>query len=54
MHKGKNPEDIFDEIDKVTEGDIIRVAKDIFKPEKLNLAVIGPCKDEGKFDKLLY
>src|SRR3990172_6108359 len=38
----KNPEDIFDEIDKVTEGDIIRVAKDIFKPEKLNLAVIGP------------
>ncbi len=40
-------------IDKVTAEDIQRVAKDIFKSEKLNLAVIGPYKDEEKFKKLL-
>jgi len=40
-------------IEKVTAEDIQRVAKDIFKPEKLNLAVIGPYKDEEKFKKLL-
>lgn len=40
-------------IDKVTAEDIQRVAKAIFKPEKLNLAIIGPYKDEGRFKKLL-
>ncbi|MBU1292338.1 insulinase family protein [Patescibacteria group bacterium] len=40
-------------INKVTINDIQRVAKDIFKPEKLNLALIGPFKDKNKFDKLL-
>jgi len=40
-------------IEKVTMADIQRVAKDIFKTEKLNLAVIGPYKDEEKFKKLL-
>ena len=45
----KNIRDIEEKIkliDKVTANDIQRVAKDIFKPEKLNLAVIGPYKDE--------
>ncbi len=40
-------------IDKVTTEDVQRVARAIFKPEKLNLAVIGPYKDEGRFRKLL-
>jgi len=40
-------------INKVTVDDIQRVAKDIFKPEKLNLALIGPFKDKNKFNKLL-
>ena len=43
----------FSKIDKVTVDDIQRVAKDIFKPEKLNLALIGPFKDKSRFDKLL-
>jgi len=29
------------------------VAKDIFRPEKLNLALIGPFKDKEKLQKLL-
>lgn len=46
-------DEIFAKIDKVTTNDILRVAKDIFKPEKLNLAVIGPHKDSKKIEKLL-
>jgi len=42
-------------IDKVTVADIHKVAQDIFKNEKLNLAVIGPVeeKDKEKLQKLL-
>ena len=43
----------FDKIEAVTINDIQRVAKDIFKPEKLNLALIGPFKDKAKFEKIL-
>ncbi|MFA5754927.1 MAG: pitrilysin family protein [Candidatus Paceibacterota bacterium] len=39
-------EDIFKRIDKVTSNDIMRVAKDIIKNEKLNLALIGPFKNK--------
>ena len=46
-------EEFFAKIDKVTVNDILRVAKDVFKPEKLNLAVIGPQKDGKKIAKLL-
>jgi len=40
-------------IEKVTANDIQRVAKDIFQPKKLNLALIGPFKDKKRFEKLL-
>lgn len=46
-------EEKFVKIDAVTEEDIKRVAKDMFMPEKLNLALIGPFKDKRKFEKLL-
>ena len=35
-------------INAVTADDIQRVARDIFRTDKLNLAVIGPHKDDGK------
>jgi predicted Zn-dependent peptidase len=41
------------EIDKVTAGDVQKVAKEIFNPQKLNLALIGPFKNKSKFGKLL-
>jgi len=46
-------EEKFAKIEAVTADDIQRVARDIFKPEKLNLALIGPFKDKNKFQKLL-
>lgn len=45
--------EIFKRIDKVTEADILRVAKDIFVNKKLNLAVIGPHKNPQNLKKIL-
>jgi predicted Zn-dependent peptidase len=36
------PEQIFKKIDKVSQNDILELARKIFRPEKLNLALIGP------------
>ncbi|MDD4412252.1 MAG: pitrilysin family protein [Patescibacteria group bacterium] len=47
------PEEFLAAIDKVTKEDILRVAQTIFKPENLNLAIIGPYKNEEDFKKLL-
>ena len=46
-------EDAFKKIDEVTTKDIQEVAKEIFRPEKLNLALIGPFKDKHRFQRLL-
>ena len=55
MHKEKilSPKEVFAKIDAVTVADILRVAKDIFKQEKLNLAIVGPHKDTKKISQLL-
>lgn len=45
------PEDKFAKIDKVTVDDIKAIAKDIFVPEKLNLAMIGP-NEEKEAEKI--
>jgi len=47
------PEEIYKRIDQVSQLDILKVAKDIFQPQKLNLALIGPFKDKEKFQRLL-
>ena len=47
------PQEIFAKIDKVTMDDLVRVAKSIFVPEKINLAVVGPFEDKEKFENLL-
>jgi predicted Zn-dependent peptidase len=47
------PEDIYKGIDKVTIDDVLRVAKEFFVPERLNLAIIGPYKDQKRFEKLV-
>jgi len=51
--KPRTPEEIMKEIDKVTLADVNRVAADLFKPERLRLAVIGPYDDPKKFEDLL-
>jgi predicted Zn-dependent peptidase len=36
------PEKIFKEIDRVSQSDVLELARRIFRPENLNLALIGP------------
>lgn len=49
------PEEKVKKIDAVTSDDVLRVARDIFRNEKLNLAVIGPhdAKTRKRLEKLL-
>lgn len=47
------PEQKCAKIDKVKLSDIKRVAKDIFKPQRLNLTIIGPHKNKERFNRLL-
>jgi len=46
-------EEIYKKIDKVSRLDILKLAQEIFLPQKLNLSLIGPFKDKEKFEKLL-
>ncbi len=46
-------EEICNRIDKVSQNDILKVAKEIFRPDRLNLALIGPFKDKPKMRKNL-
>jgi predicted Zn-dependent peptidase len=47
------PEKIYREINKISRSDILKLSRDIFRPDKMNLALIGPFKDKNKFQKLL-
>lgn len=49
----ETPEEILEKVERVTAEDVQRVAKDIFVNQGLNLAVVGPFKEETRFDKLL-
>lgn len=49
----KTPEEIIKKIEAVSAEDILAVAKEIFKNEKMNLALIGPFKESEPFEKLL-
>lgn len=46
-------ETIMEEVDKISKEDVKELAARIFQNESLNLAVIGPYKDEDKFTKIL-
>ena len=47
------PEDILKKIQAVTAEDILKIAKDIFKNNRLNLAIIGPMKEVKELEKNL-
>jgi predicted Zn-dependent peptidase len=47
------PEAIYKSVDKVTIKEVMKEAKKIFVPERLNLAIIGPYTNDSKFRKLL-
>jgi len=46
-------EELFAKIDAVTAEDVSAAAKDLFRSERLNLAIIGPFKESYPFEKLL-
>ena len=51
--KVETPNDILEGILKVTEMDVKRVAKKLFVPGKINLALIGAYRGSERFEKLL-
>ncbi len=48
----ESPEEIIKKIEQVTTEEIVLLAKDFFRPDKLNAAIIGPFKQE-EFDNAL-
>jgi predicted Zn-dependent peptidase len=51
--KIQTPDDLVKKIEKITAKEIQKVAKEILKNEGLNLAMVGPFKDEKEFVRLL-
>lgn len=49
----RTQDEVLKEIDRVTAEDVQRVAKFLVTNSKLNLAAIGPFKDQEKFEKIL-
>lgn len=47
------PEEVIKKIKAVTAKEVLEAAQDIFRPEKLNLAIIGPFKNNKQFVNLL-
>ncbi|MDP3996673.1 MAG: pitrilysin family protein [bacterium] len=50
----KKPEEAVAEINAVNAGHVYDLAKDIFKNEKLNMAVIGPYEETKEFEDILH
>ncbi len=53
LKKIETPEEVFKAVDKVTIDDVLSEARKAFRPEKLNLALIGPYEDPQRFEKLI-
>lgn len=49
----QTPDEVFAKIDEVTVEDILKIARELFVPEKLNVALIGPFESKEKFEKII-
>ena len=47
------PGEIYDKINKVSANDVLRAARNMFRQEKLNLALVWPFNDKETFQKIL-
>ena len=47
------PEEYFKKLSKVTASELQAIAKEIFVNNRLNLALIGPCKERKEFEKVI-
>lgn len=52
-NKIMTPEEYFENVEKVTKEDILRVAKEVFADNRLNLAIIGPHRNSKRLEKIL-
>ena len=52
--KDLSVKNVLDRIESVTAEDLMRVSKDMFKDENLNMAVIGPVKEEKAIREVLH
>ena len=46
-------DEILAAIEAVTEEDVRRVSRDLLRPERMHLAIVGPYRTEARFEKLL-
>lgn len=53
LGKAETPEEVLASIDKVTMADVERVSRNVFKKNKLNLAIVGPFKGKSTFEKII-
>jgi predicted Zn-dependent peptidase len=49
----RSPEQVMERIEAVTADEVQALAQELFKPEKMNLALVGPYGDPGQFEPLL-
>lgn len=52
--KVMTPQEHWEQIAKVSQDDILKAAKEVFQPERLNLALIGPHSNKDKFASSLW
>jgi predicted Zn-dependent peptidase len=53
LGNSRTPDEVYAKIDKVKLEEVYAVAREFFKPERLNLAIIGPYNNQDHFKKLL-
>jgi predicted Zn-dependent peptidase len=53
LGRTKTPKELYKAIDMVSMQDVMKVAKNLFVPEKLNMAAIGPLKSKENIENLL-
>jgi predicted Zn-dependent peptidase len=51
--KVREPDEVLAALDRVTLDDVSRVAQDVIREDRLNLALVGPFDDPERFEKLL-
>ena len=49
----RSVDDVLADVDAVTIDDILRVAQDVIREDRANLAIVGPFRSVDRFDKLL-
>jgi predicted Zn-dependent peptidase len=46
-------DEVLDVVERITAEDLLRVSEELFRPECLNLAVVGPYKSKDRFARML-